>query len=272
MIHALARVLADPRLKGVDVDSARWLDVQREILDSKPMMRRVLADFYRACTHADEHFFSAQGRRVEIGAGVSLFKQSCPGLISTDIKPGPGLDMVVDALNMPFANSSLRAVFAINCFHHLPSPDQFLEELDRTLAPGGGCVLIEPYYGPVARLVFRRLFATETFDMSQHDWNAPMGTGVMSGANQALSYIVFVRDRDEFRRRHPSFELALQRPLHNYVRYLASGGLNFRTLAPAWSEPLLRGVERLLSPLKRVLALHHLIVIRKGTDAPAIIP
>jgi SAM-dependent methyltransferase len=263
MLEVIARALTDPRLDGVDVDSAQWLDVQREILESKPMMRGVLCDFYQACLQAESRHFTAEGKRVEIGAGISLFKHYCSDLISTDIKPGPGLDMVVDALDMPFTAGSIRSIFGINCFHHLPSPDRFFQELDRTLAPGGGCVLIEPYYGPVARPVFRRLFASETFDRTQPGWTAPSSAGVMSGANQALSFIVFVRDRHQLTLRHPTLEIVSQTPLTNYMRYVLSGGLNFRSIAPSWSEPLLRGAEWLLSPLKRLLALHHLVVLRK---------
>ena len=33
----------------------------------------------------------------------------------------------VDAQAMPFANGSVRAVYAIHCFHHLPDPAAFLE-------------------------------------------------------------------------------------------------------------------------------------------------
>jgi hypothetical protein len=94
-------------------------------------------------------------------------------------------------------------------------------------------------------------------------WNVPMG-GPMNGANQALSYIVFSRDRALFTQRYPQLEIVQEAPLTNYVRYLVSGGLNFRQLAPDFVIPMLKLVEDLLYPLRRQLALHHVIVVRRN--------
>ena len=55
-----------------------------------------------------------------------------------------------------------------------------------------------------------------------------------------------------------------QAPLSNYLRYLMSGGLNFRQLAPNALIPVLKGVERLLYPIQSHLALHHLIAVRRN--------
>jgi len=85
----------------------------------------------------------------------------------------------------------------------------------------------------------------------------------MTGANQALSYIVFVRDRAEFERRFPALELVGSRPLGNYVRYLASGGLNFRQLVPNASAGLLKRLEAAIARANRRLALHQVIVLRR---------
>ena len=41
---------------------------------------------------------------------------------------------------------------------------------DAQVAPGGGVLLIEPYYGPVASVVFKRLFASEDFDTTMPGW------------------------------------------------------------------------------------------------------
>jgi hypothetical protein len=129
--------------------------------------------------------------------------------------------------------------------------------------PGGGIILIEPYHGLFASFLFKRLFRTEGFDKSMPGWNVPMD-GPMNGANQALSYVVFDRDWALFAKRYPQLEIVHQAPLTNYVRYLVSGGLNFRQLAPNFLIPVLKLVEALLSPLRRHLALHHVIVVRRN--------
>jgi SAM-dependent methyltransferase len=265
----LRDLLAEPRLAGIDVDSDAYLQVRREILATKPLLRGVFADFADLCVGLDEKHFSGEGRRVEIGAGATTFKVDHPDVITSDVLPSPDLDMVVDALAMPFEDGSVRAIYGINCFHHLSDPDAFFRELERVLVPGGGCVLIDPYDGPVARWLYPRLFRTEGYDLDQAGWTPPDGdAGVMHGANQALSHVVFVRDRAIFDERHPGLELVGRRPVRNYPRYLLSGGYNFRQLVPSAAEGALRALERAFAPLGRVFALHHVIVVRKVPSSP----
>lgn len=263
---ALRRWLAEPRLRGVSVDSGEFVELHRQILMAKPIMRAVFSEFYDAMLAADERWFTAPGRRVELGAGSSVFGELHPEVLATDIKVARTVRAVVDAQGMPFRPGSVRALYGINCFHHFPEPERFFDELVRLLAPGAGCVLIEPYHGPLAAQFYRRLFATERFDPAQPAWTSSSG-GAMTGANQALSYIVFRRDRAEFTRRYPGLELVEQRPLTNYPRYILSGGLNFRSLIPGWLGGVVRAAEGLASPLARWLALHHLIVLRRTDRA-----
>jgi hypothetical protein len=54
-----------------------------------------------------------------------------------------------------------------------------------------------------------------------------------------------------------------QQRLSNAWRYLLSGGLNFRQLVPSVLAPVIRVVEALQRPVDHVLALHHVIVLRK---------
>ncbi len=127
---------------------------------------------------------------------------------------------------------------------------------------GGGAILIEPFHGPFAAFLYRRLFKSEGFDMQFPSWETP-STGPMNGANQALSYIVFVRDKEAFERNHPALKIVHQEICGNYLRYLISGALNFPQLFPDALIPVLKVTEKLLHPLRRVLALHHIVVLRR---------
>ncbi len=263
MFNKLIVRLQDPRLETVDFDSDELLAIQQMILLEKKMMRGVFAHFYQRCMALDKAYFSGAGQRLEIGAGVSFFNQLYPDVLITDIKKSDHLDRVLDAQQMDLPNESVRAIYGLNCFHHLPEPDRFFHELERVLVRGGGCILIEPYYGPAARMIFTRLFKTETFDKSQPSWTTA-SRGVMVGANQALSYIVFVRDRAAFRKKFPGLEIVVSRPLNNYLQYLLSGGLNFKQLVPDFLIPVIKGIEFLFTPLASIFALHHIIVLRKS--------
>jgi SAM-dependent methyltransferase len=228
------------------------------------MIREVFEEHYRTMLALEQRLITPYaGLRVEIGAGSSILKSVDPTIVSSDVVPSRGHDLVVDAQRMPFADGEVRTLFGVHCFHHLPNPYEFLAEVARVTRPGGGAILIEPYYGPMAALLYKHLFPNEHFDSD----GPPVTTahrGPMSDANQALSYIVFKREAPELARRFPALRIAYMRPLRNWIRYLVSGGINFRQLLPNAATPLLKGVEAVLAPFDRLLALHHAIVVKHG--------
>lgn len=263
MITALRNWLTEPLVRRLDPDSADFTVAHREVLRSKPMLRRLFERFYRDCRRLDAQYFgNCPGLRMEIGGGSSFFKELYPDVITSDIKPLPFVDLAASAESLPVHPGSVRALYAINVFHHLPQPQAFFQELLRVLHPGGGVVMIEPYYGPFARVLFKNLHASEGFDMTVAGWDSTSSTGPMSSANQALSYVVFARDRAVFQREFPQLELVLDRP-HTHLTYLLSGGVNFRQLVPSWAAPSVELAEQLLKPLNPLLAIQHSIVLRK---------
>ncbi|MDR1074894.1 MAG: class I SAM-dependent methyltransferase [Xanthomonadaceae bacterium] len=258
----LADLLRDPAVESLDLDASDRLDAHARILARKRMLREVFTEFHDDFERLDRRYLSGDGLRLEIGAGVAPIRDSYPDVLSTDIVAGPGLDRTLDAENMNLADGSVRVIFGQNCFHHFPHPDRFFDGLERVLAAGGGAILLEPYHGPFAAFTFKRLFHTEGYDKDCPSWETPV-VGPMSGANQALSYIVFNRDRPLFESRHPRLKIVHQETCGNYIEYLLSGGLNFRQLCPDWATPLVGLNQWLLSPFNRWLALHHIVVLRK---------
>ncbi len=259
----LGSYLAEPELVGLDIEDPDRIRLHLKILARKRMIREVFEEFYHQCIRLDRKYLGkVEGKQVEVGAGISFFKTLYPDVLVTDIKPAHHLDMVLDAQSTPFGNETVRAVYGINCFHHFPAPAAFFNELLRILKPGGGAILIEPYHGPAASLLYRRLFSSESFEKADPHWDS-MERGAMRGANQALSYIVFRRDQRLFEKQFPELEIVHSAPLRNYLRYFLSGGLNFRQLLPDVTIPLLKFMEISLIPLGRITALHHVIVLRR---------
>lgn len=226
------------------------------------MLRDVFVEFHHAFRRLADRYFQAGGLEVELGAGIAPMRDSYPQVLATDVVASGKLDMALDAQAMSLDDDSVRAFYGQNCFHHFPHPERFFTELERTLRIGGGAILIEPFHGPFAAFLYKRLFKSEGFDMHFPSWDTP-STGPMNGANQALSYIVFVRDRQAFEHKYPGLEIVHQEICGNYLRYLVSGGLNFRQLLPDVFIPVLKVIEKLLYPLRRILALHHIVVIRR---------
>lgn len=261
-MRGLAELLREPTLAGVDLDAGDRLAAHARVLNSKRMLRAVFVGFHQDFDRLDRRWLSGEGARVEIGSGVAPIRDSFPDVLATDVVPGAGLDRILDAEDMDLADASVRVIFGQNCFHHFPHPERFFAELERVLCPGGGAILLEPYHGPLATFLFKRLFDSEGFDKEFPSWQTPLA-GPMRGANQALSYIVFERDRAEFERCFPRLRIVHEETCSNQFAYLMSGGLNFRQLWPDWLAPPLAAVERLLSPFGRWLALHHIVVLRK---------
>lgn len=261
-MKSILDLFRDPSIDGLNVDGIARLEAHAAILARKRMLREVFAEFHHNFDRLDKRFFTTTGARIELGSGISPMRNSYPDVLATDIVPGPNTDRVLDAEKMELPDRSVRAFFAQNSFHHFPHPDRFFDEVERVVAPGGGVVLLEPYYGPAANFLFRRLFRTETFDKDSASWDAEV-SGPMTGANQALSYLVFFRDRDAFQQKHPTLKIVHHELCSNYLMYLLSGGLNFRQLVPDWMHPVVDVAQWLLSPLNPWLALHHLVVLRK---------
>jgi len=59
-------------------------------------------------------------------------------IICTDVRPGPGVDVVADAQNMPqIPADSADCVFLVSILQHIPSPQKAVDEAFRVLRPGG---------------------------------------------------------------------------------------------------------------------------------------
>ena len=259
----IRKKLTDNRLKNVDANSSDLVSIHHKILSERKYMQDVFKETYLNMMNCEKKILSGEGLKVEIGAGAGFFKKYYPEIIATDIKPTPYTDMVVDALSMPFEDNTVKAIYGVNCFHHFNDPDIFFNELKRTLVSNGGCILCEPYYGWFSSIFYKSLHDEEYYDKSMKGWKNEM-TGPSIGANQALSYIVFKRDFELFSKKHPELEIVSLKPLNNYLRYIVAGGLNFKPLLPYRGvKYVVKFIEILLFPFKKLFALHYIIVIKK---------
>jgi hypothetical protein len=118
--------------------------------------------------------------------------------------------------------------------------------------------MVEPWLTGWSRLIYTRLHH-EPFEPEATDWTVP-ATGPLSGANGALPWIVFERDRPRFERDFPMWRIETIRPIMP-LRYLVSGGMSWRPVMPAWTTGPWRALERAW-PIRRG-AMFALIVLRR---------
>jgi SAM-dependent methyltransferase len=253
----LRRVLAHPLTASLDLDDPRTSDLRKQIIRSKLFLKAIYDEWYTMlCTALPK----GDGPILEIGSGAGFCSEFIPDLITSEILPCPGVRVVLDARHLPFANGSLRAIVMTNVLHHIPQVDRFLAEGSRCLRPGGKILMIEPWVTPWSRFVYK-YFHHEPFDPGAVDWSFA-STGPLSGANGAIPWILFVRDRAQFESRFPGLLIEETRPFLPF-RYLVSGGIGLRTLMPGFTHGVWMTLERLLASQWPVLAMFGFVSVKR---------
>ena len=148
----------------------------------------------------------------------------------------------------------------IDVFHHIKTPRSVLTEMERCLKPGGKIIMIEPANTWWGRFIFQN-FHHEPFNPAA-GWSIE-GEGPMSDANGAQPWIVFKRDQEQFLKEYPKLRINRFR-CHTPIRYLISGGVSMRQLAPTFMYPVIRGLEMLISPLNPLLGMFCTIELEKS--------
>jgi SAM-dependent methyltransferase len=172
----------------------------------------------------------ADGLAIELGAGAGFVQKIIPEITTTDVLAYDTVNLVFDAMKMPFADASIRFIGMLNVFHHIPDVAVFLSECERCLKPGGRVLIVDQYPGYIARWIFRYAHH-EPWAPAAPEWAFP-STGPLSGANGALAWIVFLRDQARFEKEFPQLQIVRTRP-HTPLRYWLCGGLKWWNLIPS---------------------------------------
>lgn len=258
----LRRLLAHPAARGLDLDDPATTAARRDIIGGKRFLRDVYGDWYAALA---AQIPAGAGRVVELGSGAGFLGDYVAGLVTSEVFFCDFVRVVLDAGALPFPAGSLRAILMTNVLHHLPRPLDFIADAARAVRPGGVVAMIEPWITPWSRFVYRRLHH-EPCDPAAPPRLAA-GGGPLSGANSALPWILFVRDRPGFDAACPAWRIETIRPMMP-LRYLLSGGVSMRALMPGWTTAAWRRLDRVLERDPDRWAMFALVVLRR-TATPA---
>lgn len=249
--------MADP-VYNLDLDTPEATVAHSEFIRQKAYLEKIYEEHYRFfSTHLAE---VPAGEIIELGSGGGFIKEVIPHALTSDVIVLPDFDTVFSGTALPFQNQSLSALMMINVFHHIQDVSTFLSEAERCLVPGGKILMVEPANTPVSKFIYSR-FHHEPFNPGQREWKLPSG-GRMSVANDALPWIVFCRDREKFRKRHPKLRIEM---VKNFLpfRYVVSGGFSRGQMLPSWTYGPMRTIEGVLSPLNNLLGLFMRIVLTR---------
>ena len=247
-----------PLLRPHAMGTPEWFAAQDRMIDEKPLVKDCYG-LWHTLLLEDADSAGSTGAIVELGSGLSRLRLRRPEIITTDVVAG-NVKLLVDGRQLPFRDESVRALLLTHVFHHIPDPASFLAEAARVLKPNGVISIVDCAHTAFSRFFFGRIHP-EPYRDEATTWSFPAGH-TMLDSNQALSWIVFERDRAEFEARFPTLRVERRRWLP-WLSYLLSGGVNLRSLVPRPLAPLVRAADAVCKPLDPVAAIHCHWTIRK---------
>jgi SAM-dependent methyltransferase len=256
-LNFVNRCLSNPLTRGLSIDDPRTTELRRRIIRQKSFLRKIYVEWYESLARAVP---AGPEPALEIGSGAGFLDEYVPNLITSEIFPSPGVKLVLDGQFLPFRNDALRAMVMVDVLHHIPQPRRLLSEAARCVRPGGALVAIEPWATRWSRWIHNRLHY-ERFDATAAEWEIPV-SGPLSGANGAMPWIIFHRDREQFEREFSQWKIDSIRLLMP-LRYILSGGVRLRALMPGFTFGFWRGVESLMAPWQNNVAMFAQIVLQR---------
>jgi len=239
MTSALNRLLAYPATRGMNVDDPNTTLLRRRIVQEKKFLNRIYREWYGRIAAK----MRPGSRWLELGSGAGFFKEVAPSVMTSEVFPTPGVDRVEDACHLQFAADDLDGIVMTDVLHHIPDVAQFFREANRCVKEDGQLLMIEPWNTPWSNWVYQNLHS-EPFQ-PRAGWTIP-STGPLSGANGALPWILFHRDRGRFEQEFPDWRIESVELLMPFS-YLLSGGVSLRALVPGWMYRPIRWVESRLN-------------------------
>jgi len=232
----------------------------RKIWQRKRILRTIYSDWYKKIIKDLK-----RGKTLELGSGIGNFKVFKPDIISSDVVCCDWLDMCFDAHNIPLSNNSLSNIAMIDLFHHLRDPAVFLNEAYRVLKKKGRLIMIEPFPSFFSMLVYR-IFHPEPFNFDIDYFSKKYSPGSKKApwsANQAIPFLFFFKQVDKFNHSFSNKFTLVKKEKFSFLLYPLSGGFENNQLIPDCLLSVARIIEKLLYPLRGLLAFRCYVVLEK---------
>lgn len=233
-------------------------DRHKIVWGKKKLLREVYSEYYARIVHD-----LSPGKTLEIGSGTGNFKEYYPKVITSDIERLPGIDMQIDAHNLPFKPNSLGNIVMIDTLHHLADPVVFLKNAVKTLKSGGRVIMVEPFPSWVSLMVYKK-FHKETFIFDKDYFQPQKRDKKAWDSNQAIPYLLFFKHRNKFEEHLGNALSILKAEKTSLFLYPLSGGFEGPQLIPNFLIPIIRVGEKLAYMFRDILAFRCYVVIEKN--------
>ncbi|MSR42390.1 MAG: hypothetical protein EXS10_10915 [Phycisphaerales bacterium] len=108
-----------------------------EVSNARGALLQRHAYLHRLYTHWYEQLRSElpqrEGDVLELGSGGGFLRDVIANVITSDVMKLTGVDRIIDASRLSFADDSLRAIVATNVLHHIPHIEIFFGEAERII-------------------------------------------------------------------------------------------------------------------------------------------
>ncbi|MBN1371200.1 MAG: class I SAM-dependent methyltransferase [Anaerolineaceae bacterium] len=257
MKYLLRRALSEPLARGLDLDDPKLTEIRKQILRRKRFLRAIYVEWYQLLAGSIP---AGPGSVLELGSGSGFAHEYIPNLFTSEVFWLPGLSLVGDGCALPFSKASLKGIVMTDVLHHIPCAMDFFDEAARCLKPGGVVAMVEPWVNTWSAFIYRNLHH-EGFFPDAKTWEFE-SQGPLSGANGALPWILFERDKHEFARQFPSLQVESIAPMMPFS-YLLSGGLSMRSIAAGRVYPVWRKAEKWLGRITPEMGMFAFILLRR---------
>jgi SAM-dependent methyltransferase len=235
--------------------------VHRHVWNKKQTLQLLYRDFHRRLIES-----CPAGIILDIGGGTAHIKEFWPDVLSIDILPFPGIDLVADAHSMPFRDGAFTGVVMLDVLHHLERPIEFLNEVSRVLKPGGRLAMMEPAMTMLARQFYRR-FHIEPVDM-RADPFSPVSANPDRDpfdANQAIPTLLFSTSEAcrRIERVIPTLRVKSVEWLSLLAYPLSGGFQNWSLMPAALTGPVLALEDKIPEAIRRHIAFRMMVVIER---------
>ena len=85
--------LAHPLTRGMDIDQTQTTALRQQVISSKPFLEKLYEEWYRGIAAQ----FLPNARVLELDSGQGFLKGFMPSLITSELFPTRGVDLVIDA-------------------------------------------------------------------------------------------------------------------------------------------------------------------------------
>ena len=92
------------------------------------------------------------GKTLDLGAGAAkyreIIKERAREYLAFDMMPGKHIDVVGDALDLPFPADTFDTIVSTQVLEHIEKPWVMIKEIRRVLKSRGFCILTAPFLEP----------------------------------------------------------------------------------------------------------------------------